>query len=157
MLKSSQSPEPYGRSGFTLIEMLFSLALLLLITSFATSAVAKWLESRMLLNTAETLVCELEALRVSAIEDSVDVAFQIMGGKNEFTVEVIGSSASKRSGHIREDGVVFGTSEDRGHKSTTIHFRKDGTADEAQILLSDKAGRQIKIRIHRLTGPEVEE
>ena len=138
MFKSSRSPGPYDRSGFTLIEMLFSLALLLLITSFATSAVAKWLESRMLLNTAETLVCELEALRVSAIEDSVDVAFQIMGGKNEFTVEVIGSSASKRSGHIRDMAWCLGPAKTAGTRVRLSIFERTVLPTKPKYCLAIK-------------------
>lgn len=138
------------RYGFTLIEMLLVMAVMVVLAGLTLPAMARWQRGVEVNQAATELRDELLRQRVLAIREAVSVTFapEVEGRRYELTVtDSLGAVVDVQTGRLPV-GVRFIGNEDM----SPIVFRADGTASDAVVELQDSNGDRSTVVVERLTG-----
>ena len=153
---SSDSQRPVTkRCGFTLLELVLVIGLLLVVTAVALPGIAGW-QARLPLDRAVAAIQHtcLEA-RVLAIQTGTTHAVQLSKQKSEvymFPTGVVKNRKRQPEFPLGQDIVTFDFLDSEGHKLTRLLFYPDGTSSSAQIAVTDENEHQTVLILDRLTG-----
>ncbi len=155
-------------AGFTLIELILVLALLIIITSIAAPAMARFIRGRALDTEARRLVALMHAAQSRAVSEGMPMMLWVdeKTGAYGFAAETSGANGDPKAEDLTVDGTlaiaVVGSS---GGAPVTfnnfpaIRFLADGTVDESSpqsLKLTDSDGFSRVLTETRLrTGYEV--
>jgi prepilin-type N-terminal cleavage/methylation domain-containing protein len=139
-----------SRFGFTLIEVLLVMAVMVVLTGLTFPAMARWKRGAEVNRAAAELRDVLLRQRVHAIREAVSVTFTpaFEGTLYELTVtDSLGGIVKSQS------GTLPGTVRFVGNEQTqSIVFRADGTASDVVVRLQDAGGDRSSVVVERLTG-----
>ena len=141
------------RAGFTLVELLLTLAVLVTISTVAMVPIAKWQKSMPLDQSIAILQQELSTTRLMAIDEAARYSITFDAESNSFDRKCTsaGNDVGVQSFQLMP-GVRFVVSSDSPAKSQHILFQSDGTVTDGVVVLQDSNGVQAAIRMERLTG-----
>jgi prepilin-type N-terminal cleavage/methylation domain-containing protein len=153
---SSDSQRPVTkRCGFTLLELVLVVGLLLVVTAVALPGIAGW-QARLPLDRAVAAIQHtcLEA-RVLAIQTGTTHVVQLSEQKSEvymFPTGVIENQGEQPKFPPGQDIATFDFLDSEGHNLTRLLFYPDGTSSSAQIAVTDENEHQTLLILDRLTG-----
>ena len=167
--------------AFTLVEVLIVLSLLLVILTVSWPSVMRYNQKQQLKQSAMVIQTQLSAARMRAIENSTAFEFSYQRSGRRYSVTpalktnaiVLPGSMTKTVATAFEtivselpSGIVFAEHDGapgRGSDAKWINvngedwsvpvvFYPDGTSDQSDLILLDKSGQLISIKIRGLTG-----
>ena len=170
-----------SRCAFTLTEVLIVLALLLVILTISWPSMMRLNQKQQLKQSAMLIQTQLSAARMRAIENSTAYEFSYERSGRRYSVTpslktneiVLPGAVEKATATALEaivgelpSGIVFADHDEmtgRGNEakglqangedwSVPIVFYPDGTSDQSDLLLLDRSGQLISIKIRGLTG-----
>jgi type II secretion system protein H len=158
-----------ARQGFTLIELVLVLALLVIITSIAAPAVARFIRGRALDTEARRVIALMHAAQTRAVSEGAPMMFWVDAttGAYGLVAETSGQNGDPKAENLTVDStlaIAIGSAAGSGGQTTfnnvpAIRFLADGTVDEnsPQILkLTDSDGFSRLLTENALrTGYEV--
>ena len=166
-----RSPAKAGHSpGFTLIELVLVLALLVIITSITAPAVARFIRGRALDTEARRVIALMHAAQTRAVSEGAPMMFWVDAttGAYGLVAETSGQNGDPKSENLTVDStlaIAIGSAGGGSGGQTTfnnvpaVRFLADGTVDEnsPQILkLTDSDGFSRLLTENALrTGYEV--
>jgi type II secretion system protein H len=139
-------------SGFTLIELILVLALLVVITSITAPAMARFIRGRALDSEARRMMALLHAAQSRAVSEGVPMMFWIDAKQNSYglTAETSGQNGDAKAEELAVDSTLQLSVPASGTGAPTlfnnlpaIKFLPDGTVDENSprtLTLTDNAG-----------------
>lgn len=164
-----------SRNGFTLVELLLVLALLVVIAGFTAAALDGTLLQSKLRKGVEQVRTAWSEARLRSVSDGQRLAFTcLVGGRdfrltscNDLIVPAGGNESAPAAVQQLPDGVVFRTAEARpstatvgaaevgpttaGQWSAPVVFSPDGTSYDAYVVLESSTGRKTQIALRGLT------
>lgn len=173
------------RSGFTLMEIILALAILVMVTAAAAPYMIRMFDGSRLENSAEIVQAEMNRARVRAVRTGQEWAFYFYPGTPYYTVvpyspftpmpnmNVVDSQTQTQYGNgVLPSGVTFATGQaeideramdtvevvGQGNGSnggTMVLFYPDGTAQNAVVYLRHERGWIAKLQVRGLTGSVV--
>jgi prepilin-type N-terminal cleavage/methylation domain-containing protein len=176
-------PEGEGRrGGYTLVEVLLVLAIMVLIAAVAWPAVQKPLARRQVQEAAGTVRTKLSNARIDAMRSSHVYAFQYLAGSGAYRfapqdapgdepLAAHGDCLSAEDGSL-PDGIRFladvspeadesadaapqngPPSDETGDGwSDPIYFYPDGTASDARFIVAGERGFAMRVKLRGITG-----
>jgi type II secretion system protein H len=162
-------------SGFTLIELILVLALLVVITSIAAPAMSRFIRGRALDSEARRMVALMHAAQSRAVSEGMPIMFWVdeKGGSYGFALETSGQNGDPKAENLTVDSTlaVGVLSSGAGVPATgtgvptmfnnlpAIRFQPDGTVDEnspqtLKLMDSDGFGRWL-VETPLRTGYEI--
>jgi type II secretion system protein H len=156
------------RRAFTLIEMIFVLALLVIVTSITVPSMSRFIRGRALDSESERLVALMHMAQSRAVSEGTPMMLWINTGQGQYgvTAETTGASGDPKAEQLNLDGTLKITVLNGGTLTQTtyrglpaIRFLADGTIDEnsprtVQLADEDGFGRQL-VELPTRTGYEV--
>ena len=157
----------FGR-GFTLIELIFVLALLVIITSIAVPRMSGFIRGRALDSESRQLMALMHAAQSRAVSEGMPMMLWINApaGQYGFAAETSGKDGDAKAETLTLDGVLKIAVQNGGTGAATtfgnlpaIRFLPDGTVDEGspqtvQLLDQDGFGRWL-VEAPNRTGYEI--
>jgi prepilin-type N-terminal cleavage/methylation domain-containing protein len=166
------------RRGFTLFELLLVLAIFLILIALATPALLRSFSAQTLKSGADLVRSNFDKARVHSIRSGNVYAFLYRPGSDEFALAPLinayslvrpdlPSTGSPDSQQRLPNGLTFAggaTSNDARAQFESeggsfeqpgmipILFYPDGTSQDAQLIVANAQGDQMKIRLRGLTG-----
>jgi type IV fimbrial biogenesis protein FimT len=135
--------------GFTLVEMIISVAFLAFLLALALPDFGTWMRNLELRNAAQSITSGLQRARAEAVSRNTNVRF-VLGAGTAWTVSVVTPAEviETRSAVKESENVTFTVAPLGPPAATTITFNNfgvitpnaDGTATLAQVNLSDAGG-----------------
>jgi type II secretion system protein H len=131
-----------NRPGFTLIELILVLALLVIITSIAAPSMARFIRGRALGAEAQRLVALMHAAQSRAVSEGMPMVLWIdeQGGVYGAEAETSGENGDAKAEELNVDSTLKLVALDNGTGTTTtfknlpaIRFLPDGTMDENSL------------------------
>lgn len=149
--------------GFTLVELLLTLAILVTVTAVSVPALRRSQQDAALREAADLVKTRLMQARLAAMDRGEPSSFVAQIDHATFRIQ-LGSSHPVVTDSL-PDGVRFVANEKRaGEWSSPIWFHPNGTAMDAVVTLMDARQQTQTIVVRRLTGavtssarPDVEE
>ncbi len=133
------------------MELLLSLAILVLIAAMTLPAVDRWRRERPIHEATALLLEHLQQARLLAIQQGHPVAFHYDSSSSTFRIES-GEPRTTREFRLPE-GVQIAPPQTTGlGQSDPLWFYSNGTSRDASLDLLDTDGRTQRIQIRRLTG-----
>lgn len=156
------------RRGFTLIELIFVLALLVIITSIAVPRMSGFIRGRALDSESRQLIALMHAAQSRAVSEGMPMMLWINAPAGEYglTAETSGKNGDSKAEYLTLDGTLRIAALNSGVGATTtfqnlpaIRFLPDGTVDEGspqtvQLLDQDGFGRWL-VEVPNRTGYEI--
>ncbi len=150
--QKSPTVRPTHRTGFTLVEVLLVLGLLVILSGVILPAVGRW-QSGLPLQRAETEIRDaLIHARTQAITTGRACGIQVHAGHEQYRSIQTTASGPRTTEHRLSEGVRFGAAGNGAGWMAPILFTPDGVAADAVIPLADAEGRRSRLRLRRLTG-----
>jgi len=140
------------RRGFTLIELIFVLALLVIITSIAVPRMSGFIRGRALDSESRQLIALMHAAQSRAVSEGMPMMlwFNPAAGEYGLTAETSGKDGDPKSETLTVDGTLKISVLNTGIGASTtfqnlpaIRFLPDGTVDEGSpqtVQLADQDG-----------------
>lgn len=131
-----------NRAGFTLIELILVLALLVIITSIAVPSMARFIRGRALGAEAQRMVALMHATQSRAVSEGMPMVLWVdeKGGAYGAEAETSGEKGDARAEELKVDSTLKLAVLDNGTGTTTtfknlpaIRFLPDGTMDENSV------------------------
>jgi len=156
-----------GRRGFTLIELILVLALLVIVTSLAAPAISNFVRGRALDSEARRLAALMHAGQSRAVSEGAPMVVWLdeKGGAYGLEAETSGASGDARSETLTVDSSLQLAVQDASTAPATfkdlpaIKFLADGTVDENSartLKLTDTAGFSRWLALNPMrTGYEI--
>lgn len=157
------------RSGFTLIELILVLALLVIITSIAAPAMAKFIRGRALDTEARRLVALMHAAQSRAVSEGAPMMLWVdeKNGSYGLAAETSGQNGDPKAENLTVDSTLAVAVLNTGTGVQTtfnnlpaIRFQPDGTVDENSpqaLKLTDSDGfSRVLVETRLRTGYEVQ-
>jgi type IV fimbrial biogenesis protein FimT len=158
-----------ARSGFTLIELILVLALLVIITSIAAPAISHFVRGRALDSEARRLAALMHAGQSRAVSEGAPMMVWIdeKGGAYGLSAETSGQDGDPKAEVLNVDSTLQMTVQTATGADVTVKFKDfpaikfmaDGTVDEnsaATLKLTDTAGFSRWLVLNKLrTGYEI--
>ncbi len=130
-------------SGFTLTELMVTIAIIAIITSIAVPNFIGWLPKHRLSSAARDVLSALEQTRMTAVRQYADAQIQFNTGASSYTASVGGQTfkAGTMPAGVTISSVTF--------SGTNVVFDRQGIPDEGgNIILSSKAGNKtINVKV----------
>ena len=143
----------FVRAGFTLVELLLTLAVLITIAGMAIVPLAKWQQSMPLDQSVALLQQELSKTRLLAIEAAELYSITFDGNSNSFTRTNASSGEDTETQTFRlMEGVRFVVPNNSTGSTRQLMFQSDGTVSDGIVVLEDTSGTRSGLRLERLTG-----
>ncbi len=140
-----------GGRGFSVIELLLVLSILVLIAALTLPAVERWQGERPIREASDQLLDQLRLARLQAIDQGQPVAFRYRLGSSEFSIES-GQPPLLIEDQLPET-VQFGPVKSQSADwSDPLWFHANGTSQDAALELVDDEGRTQHLVVRRLTG-----
>jgi type II secretion system protein H len=146
-------------AGFTLIELIVVLVLMLVMASIAVPYLAGQLGGAALRSAASDFVGMARVARATAVAGRKVVRLNVdpVNGRLYLSQEGAGGNSSGSVLGKRDlSPDVFFSLETRttGRVAApfSLQFRADGTAEEALVTLEHRSGRNVKVRVEKVTG-----
>ena len=140
-----------GGRGFSVIELLLVLSILVLIAALTIPAVERWQGERPIREASDQLLDQLRLARLQAIDQGQPVAFRYRLGSSEFSIKS-GEPPRLVEDHLPET-VQFGPAKSQTAEwSDPLWFHANGTSQDADLELVDDEGRTQHLVVRRLTG-----
>ena len=126
-------------SGFTLIEMMITIAIFSITLTFGVSSYRTWVQNTQIRNAAESIQNGIQRARAEAVKCNANVAFTL-GAASSWTVTHVGACGSlaagstvesRSSGEGSKNVTVSGYTE---QNATTITFSNLGTVAPMRTL-----------------------
>lgn len=140
-----------GARGFSVVELLLSLSILVLIAAMTLPAVDRWQRERPIHEATALLLEQLQQARLLAIQQGIPVAFRYESGSSTFQIES-GEPRTVRDFHLPEGVHIVSPQGSGQDQSAPLWFSANGTSRDTTLDLSDTEGRTQHIQIRRLTG-----
>lgn len=140
-----------NRDGFTLVELLIVLAILVVVSAATVPALGRW-QRELPMREATSLVKErLLQARLLAIDRGISVAFLFQPNEPRFCLQW-GNPPVTDAVEL-PNGIRFASVEQRSAAwSNPIWFHPNGTATDAELSLLDDSGSMQRVVVRRLTG-----
>ena len=156
------------KCAFTLIELIFVLALLVIITSIAVPSMSRFIRGRALDSESVRIIALMHAAQSRAVSEGMPMMFWINAPQGQYgvTAETSGPTGDSRAENLTLDGTLTIAVMNTGlGKQTTfkdlpaIRFLADGTVDEnspqtVQLTDADGFGRRL-VELPTRTGYEI--
>lgn len=156
------------RAGFTLIELILVLALLVVITSITAPAMAKFIRGRALDTEARRLVALMHAAQSRAVSEGAPMMLWVdeKNGSYGLAAETSGQNGDPKAENLPVDSTLTIAVLNTGTGAQTtfnnlpaIRFQADGTVDESSpqaLKLTDSDGfSRVLVETRLRTGYEV--
>lgn len=145
--------------GFTLIELMLALTILVAVGSLVLPALGRWQRAMPLRQAVQTVKFEMARTRIRAMSDAVawTVIFTEDGRSfRRFPTFATDSSRAEivqlpQGVRLQAAGVTG-----REEQPTALRFQADGTVTDARLILVDSEGVSQSLILDRLTGIVVE-
>ena len=141
------------RDGFTLVELMLTLAVLVTISAVAMVPISRWQKSMPLDQSVAILQQELVATRLMAIDQAARCSVTFDANSNSYIrlCTFARDDADVESLQLMP-GVRFVVTNASQARSQQIWFQSDGTVSDSVVVLEDANGLRAAIKIERLTG-----
>ncbi len=163
-------------AGFTLFEILLTLALLVAVAAMSWPAFTRAFENERLRKGADMVRTAWTNARLQAMSTGLTHAFEYEFGGNQFSIVASETDASGDSATVSSnapgvsrpatlpDGISFYAGEkvvegrsaavegDGGQTLPRVFFYPDGTTSTAQVLLSNSQERFLKVELRGMTA-----
>lgn len=152
-----RKPTPtFRRLGFTMVEVLVVLALLVTASAVILPSVSNW-QSRMPLDQAVGILqVELAATRLHAIDDAETWCVDVSADRRSLVRFRMNGDRSIDAEHITlPEGVTIESKAETSSEQPLIRFLSDGTTIGATLVIVDENGAQQSLAVDRLTGATV--
>ena len=134
-----------SRKGFTLVELLFVIVIVGILSSLAVSSVINWVHRVKVRNFAEETLSDLEWARVLAFKKgSSKVEFQ----NDKYLIYVTSDSSTPIKEKVAPEGVTIITNLTSGE----VEFRRNKLPDRAGSIKISGFGVEYKIVINHISG-----
>jgi type IV fimbrial biogenesis protein FimT len=132
--------------GFTLVEMIISVAFLAFLLALALPDFSTWMRNLELRNAAQSITSGLQRARAEAVSRNTNVSF-VLGADTSWTVSVVAPAevietrtATKESEHVNRNVLPAAATTITFNNFGVITPNADGTVTLTQINLSDAGG-----------------
>lgn len=153
----SAPSRPNKASGFTLIELMFGIAVLVILLTLAMPSFSTWMRNIQVRNAAESILSGIQRARAEAVGRNTSVSFA-MGGDSSWTVQGVNPATDieYRAASEGSQSVERIAKSDDNDDATTITFNNlgvivpntDGSKRLSRIDFSIPAGsRTLRITI----------
>lgn len=149
------------RSGFTLVELIMVLCLLVVFSSLTVSGILRWQTRLPLEQAISTTQQQIYETRLEAIRAGVPWILTMPHQTNPGSRKPLHERTSAtglfrlpegiqcRSGQLKNDA---NRNEDLSPGQIQLVFQADGTASDSAIILIEPSGHKTSLRLDRLTG-----
>jgi len=103
-------------SGFTLIELMVTIAIIAVITAITIPNIISWLPNHRLGTASRDILSVLQQVRLKAVKENADVAIQFAPGNDDYTAFLDNGAGGGTSG----DGVQNGTERTLKNKAMPV-------------------------------------
>lgn len=138
------------RAGFTLVELLLTLAVLVTVAAVAMVPLAKWQRSMPLDQSIALLQKELTATRLLAIDEAAFYTVTFDANATTFTRTCTSRHTDNEQTFRLFEGTTF-VAQDKT-ETRQIVFQSDGTVSNSTVILQDTNGVRAALKLERLTG-----
>ncbi len=163
------------RSGFSLLEIIFVLAVFFMISSLAVPMVLRTFSGQQLKSAADVVRAGFAQARVQAIESGDVYGFFYLQSKGDYFIapmvtgfrSIVSGSQTTAEQNVLDDNIVFAageTMQDARSEAVSedatmdissarpILFYPDGTSQDATVILQHQSGALIQVNLRGLTG-----
>lgn len=155
-----------SRRGFSLVELMVVVTVLLALTVMILPELGGALEGELLRAAGRELVAVMQLAQSQAVTSQRAHLLRIDTRDGRFWIEAplgegesgfapahgLAGSAGEIDRRIRLQVRSAGEKAPAEDSSGTIHFRPDGTADAGEVLLEDREGFRLALRVHPTTA-----
>ena len=141
-----------ARTGFTLVELLMVLGVLVVLASLTLPAMLRWQRGMPMEQAISTLQLQLQETRLAAIRSGEPWSLTLpQAGKAGHRHPVSESRTDDRRMQFQWPAGIQ-CEDSRARDAREIVFQADGVVSERRLKLVDQHGHQTILRIDRLTG-----
>ncbi len=142
-----------ARTGFTLVELLMVLCVLVVLASLTLPAMLRWQRGMPMEQAISTLQLQLQETRLAAIRSGEPWSLTLpQGGKAGHRHPVSASRTDDRRMQFQWPAGIQCEDKSGARDAREIVFQADGVVSERRLKLVDQHGHQTILRIDRLTG-----
>ena len=143
------------RYGFTLVELMLVMSLLVVLTAVALPGLTGWQARLPLDRTVGTIQQACLEARVAAIQTGTTHVVQLSIEKSELRMcphGAVGSQGEHSAFELGQDIAAIELTDLEGHNVTRLLFSPGGISSAARINITDDHNRRVLLKLDRLTG-----